>query len=63
MSFLVVLGFELKVTKQALYHLSHTSIPFCSGHFGDRVWLFAHAAWNMSSYFMLPSIAGMTGTC
>jgi hypothetical protein len=28
-------GFAL--TKQELYHLSHTSSPFCSGYFGDRV--------------------------
>jgi hypothetical protein len=36
---LVGLEFELKqgfaLTKQALYHLSHTSSPFCSGYFGD----------------------------
>jgi hypothetical protein len=24
------------LTKQALYHLSHTSRPFCSGYFGDE---------------------------
>jgi hypothetical protein len=28
-------GFAL--AKQALYHLSHTSSPFCSGYFGDLV--------------------------
>jgi hypothetical protein len=34
---LAVLGFELGFTfaKQALYCLSHTSCPFCSGYFGD----------------------------
>jgi hypothetical protein len=31
---LVGLGFELG-SKQALYRLSHTSSPFCSGYFGD----------------------------
>jgi hypothetical protein len=36
--FLVDLGFELGASglqnRQALYHLSHTSSPFCSGYFG-----------------------------
>jgi hypothetical protein len=27
--------------RQVLYHLSHSSSPFCSGYFGDRVLLFA----------------------
>jgi hypothetical protein len=33
------LEFELRTLhlKLALYHLSHTSSPFCSGYFGDRV--------------------------
>jgi hypothetical protein len=36
--FLVGLGFELRTSHlQALYHLSHTSRPFCSGYFGDEV--------------------------
>jgi hypothetical protein len=35
-------GFVL--AKQALYHLCHTSSPFCSGYFGDGVSeLFAQA--------------------
>jgi hypothetical protein len=25
------------LAKQALYHLNHTSSPFCCGYFGDRV--------------------------
>jgi hypothetical protein len=29
-----------------LYALSHTSNPFASGYFGDRVWLFTQAAWT-----------------
>jgi hypothetical protein len=36
--FTVGLVFELRaftLAKQALYHLSHTSSPFCSGYFGD----------------------------
>jgi hypothetical protein len=28
-------GFE--IAKQVLYHLSHTSSPFCSGYFGDGI--------------------------
>jgi hypothetical protein len=39
MSFLAVLEFELSegfvLAKQALYHLSHNSSPFCSGYFED----------------------------
>jgi hypothetical protein len=31
--YLFFCGFELR----ALYHLNHTSSPFCSGYFGDRV--------------------------
>jgi hypothetical protein len=33
-----VLGFEFSsshLQKQAVYHLSHASSPFCSGYFGD----------------------------
>jgi hypothetical protein len=37
--FFTLLGFELR----ALYHLSHTSSPFCSGYLGDGVLLFAQA--------------------
>jgi hypothetical protein len=38
--FLMELVFEFctsALAKQALYHLSHTSSPFCSGYFGDGV--------------------------
>jgi hypothetical protein len=34
---LVGLRFEFRACKAALYHLSHTSSPFCSGCFGDGV--------------------------
>jgi hypothetical protein len=36
----VGLEFELRAyvfAKQALYHLSHTSSPFCSGYFADGI--------------------------
>jgi hypothetical protein len=36
--FLVGLEFELRSSRlqcRRLYHLSHTSSPFCSGYFGD----------------------------
>jgi hypothetical protein len=38
--FLVGLGFELKASllEQALYHLSHTSSPFCSGVLRTICW-------------------------
>jgi hypothetical protein len=32
-----VLDLGLHALKQALYHLSHTSIPFCSDYFEDGV--------------------------
>jgi hypothetical protein len=32
---LLLKEFELRLAKQVLYHLSHTSCPFCSGYFGD----------------------------
>jgi hypothetical protein len=35
-------GFALR--RQVLYHLSHTSNPFHSVYFGDRVSLFAQAS-------------------
>jgi hypothetical protein len=38
--FLVGLGFEVKASslqKQVLYHLSHTSSPFCCGYLRDGV--------------------------
>jgi hypothetical protein len=38
--FLVRLGFELRTSafaKEAFYHLSHISSPFCRGLFGDRI--------------------------
>jgi hypothetical protein len=34
-------GFEL--ANQVLHHLIQASSPFCSGYFGEGVWLFAHA--------------------
>jgi hypothetical protein len=43
---------------QALYHLSHTTSPFCSGYFGDRVSLFAQAHPGLQSHFMLPLSPG-----
>jgi hypothetical protein len=44
--FLVGLGFDFKsfeLAKQALYHLSYTSSPFCSGYFEDGISLFVPA--------------------
>jgi hypothetical protein len=33
----------LALTKQVLYHLNHTTSPFCNGYFWDRVLLYAWA--------------------
>jgi hypothetical protein len=46
--FLAALGFKLRalcfiLARQALYHLSPISSPFCSGYFGHMVSLFAQA--------------------
>jgi hypothetical protein len=38
---LLVLGFML--ARQVLYHVSHTSISFCSGYFRDKASLFVLA--------------------
>jgi hypothetical protein len=35
--FLVVLGFELTLDKQTLYHLSRAPSPFCFTHFPNKV--------------------------
>jgi hypothetical protein len=42
-------GFAL--ARQAVYHLSHASNPFSSGHFGDRVSLFPRMAWTVIFQF------------
>jgi hypothetical protein len=39
-----------------LYFLNHTSSPFCSGYFGNRVSLLPR-----TSDFRLPAVTGMTG--
>jgi hypothetical protein len=64
--FLVVLGFELRAShllRQVLYYLNPAFSPFCSDHFGDRVSLFAHVGLDQSSYFRLPTVAGMLDAC
>jgi hypothetical protein len=33
----------ISLARQALYRWSHASSPFCSGHFGARILLFAQA--------------------
>jgi hypothetical protein len=45
-----------------MLNLSHPSNPLFCGYFGDRISFFAQAGPELqSSYFELPSIAGMTG--
>jgi hypothetical protein len=36
------------LARQALYHLSHASSPFCSHYFGDEVLLFAHTGLDLN---------------
>jgi hypothetical protein len=58
--FLVILGFELRASCLQ----GKSSSPFCSLYFVDRILLFAKSGLEKSfSYFILPAIAGMTGTC
>jgi hypothetical protein len=49
----------------ACYHLSYASSTFFFGYFWDRVSLFPWLAWTttMILLFILPAVAGMTGTC
>jgi hypothetical protein len=59
--FLSVLWLELKASmlaRQALYHLNHSSSPFCSGNFGVIFCPGQPGLWF--TYFTLHTIAGMT---
>jgi hypothetical protein len=50
------------LARQVLYHLSHTSNPFCSGEFGDWFSLFAQASLDQDfPFFTLPYVTEMTG--
>jgi hypothetical protein len=46
----VCMGFELRAVliRQALYSLSNTSCPSCSGYFRDRFWPFTQASLEVS---------------
>jgi hypothetical protein len=59
--FLVELEFVL--TKQALYHLNHTSSPFCSGYFGDggESLEMAGLALNIDFLISVSQVARITG--
>jgi hypothetical protein len=43
-----------------LYHLSHSTSPFCIGYFWDRVSFYARAAWIVILLFELPCRTWMT---
>jgi hypothetical protein len=64
--FLVRLGFELRATlaKKAVYHLSHTSIPFCSGYFEDGISRTIFPGWPQTSILPISAlqVARITGT-
>jgi hypothetical protein len=70
--FLAVLRFEFNteawiqgfaLARQALYHLNHNCSLICSVCFGDSMCLFYPAQPGSWSFcFILPAIAGMTGT-
>jgi hypothetical protein len=47
---------------QLCIHLNHTTSPFCSGYFGDRVSLFFFAQARLNQFYLrLPAAAGLTG--
>jgi hypothetical protein len=43
-------------------NLCHTSSPFCSGYFRDRVLLFAQAGLDLTDLLYASDISGVTGT-
>jgi hypothetical protein len=51
--FLVILGFEFSKTRQALYHLSHSIIPFCVGYFWDRVLWTIYLGWLWTATLLI----------
>jgi hypothetical protein len=55
------LGF--KFTKQALYHLSCTSTPFCSGYFENGVYGTICLSWPRTMILLISTsqVAGITG--
>jgi hypothetical protein len=49
-------------TKQVLYHLSHTSSPFCSGYFGDGVLQTICPGWPWTVTLLILASQRETGT-
>jgi hypothetical protein len=50
------------LVRQVLYHLSHSSGPFCFGYFGDRSRYFCSGQPSLLfSYFKLAIITELTG--
>jgi hypothetical protein len=58
----MILEFELSfmLANQALYHLSHTSSPFCSDYFGDGVLLFAQTSLDYDPHILCFLLGGQT---
>jgi hypothetical protein len=52
--FLVGLRFELRASHlQSRYHLSHNSIPFCSGYFGDGISRNSYLGWSWTTILQI----------
>jgi hypothetical protein len=58
---LMGMGFELR-EKQALYHLSHSFCPFCSGYFGGGVSRTVRLGWPPTMVLLISAsqVAGIT---
>jgi hypothetical protein len=60
------MDFELRAShfaKQVLYHLSHTSNPFCSGYFGGEVLQTICSGWSQTKILLISvsQVARITG--
>jgi hypothetical protein len=48
--------------RQVLYHLSHSTSPFCSGYFWDRVCIYSWASVDLNHPIYASRAAVMAGT-
>jgi hypothetical protein len=54
---------DFVLAKQVLYHLIHSSSPFCSGYFGDRVLQTICPGWPQTEILLISvsQVAGIRG--
>jgi hypothetical protein len=53
-----VFVFALARTLHLLGRCSHSCSPFCSGYFGDRVWIFVQVSQDHHSMLSFPLLLG-----